>query len=78
MMSAEGSVTFAMVTTMPSRGKAQRAFLALDRHGIIDAALDDLVEFTSIKPDATALWAIIYLDTLPFGHKEIYPAHRAG
>ena len=32
------------------------------------AALDDLVEFTSVEPNATALWAIVNFDVLALSH----------
>ena len=44
---------------------------------IAGAALDDLVEFAAIKPDPTALRAIVDLDALPLAHDEIDAARRA-
>lgn len=38
--------------------------------GCLIGALNDLVEFAAIKPDATALRAIIDLYALPLGHDE--------
>jgi hypothetical protein len=41
------------------------------------AALDNLVQFTAIEPDAPALRAIIDLDPLSFAHGERSAAIRA-
>lgn len=40
------------------------------------ARLDDLVQFAPVEPNATTLWAVINLDTLPFAHYQAYPADR--
>jgi hypothetical protein len=40
-------------------------------------ALDDLVEFAAVEPDAAALRAVIDLDTLPVAHMESHLAHGA-
>lgn len=37
-------------------------------------ALDDLVEFATIEPNAATLWAIVDLYALPFAHDEISSA----
>src|SRR5262245_32191334 len=41
------------------------------------AALDDLIKFAAIKPDATALRTIIYLDSLAVAHRQRHAADRA-
>ena len=38
---------------------------------IAGAAIDDLVEFAAIEPDAATLRAIVDLDALPLAHHEI-------
>src|SRR5690606_32886890 len=44
---------------------------------ILGRAVDDLVEFTAIEPDAPALRAIVDLDPLPVGHDQINIVYRA-
>jgi hypothetical protein len=36
------------------------------------AALNDLVEFTSVEPNTTALWAIVNFDALALSHYQSY------
>ncbi len=38
--------------------------------------LDDLIQFSSIKPHASALWAVVYLDAVTLGHHQGYIAMR--
>lgn len=42
------------------------------------ATLNNLVEFAPVKPDTTALRAIIYFDALAITHYQRYFANRAG
>ena len=44
---------------------------------LCDVAFDNFVEFTSIKPDASAFRAIVDFDALALAHDEIYRAKRA-
>jgi hypothetical protein len=40
-------------------------------------ALDDLIELTAIQPDASAFWAVVYLNALSLAHDQIDPAGGA-
>lgn len=43
---------------------------------VVRTSFDDLVKFATVQPDATALGAIVDLDTLPFTHDQIDLANR--
>jgi len=47
------------------------------RHLGSSAAFDDLVQFATIKPNATALWAIVDFDALAVTHNKRDLANRA-
>ena len=40
-------------------------------HGRTQTTLNDLVQFTTIQPNSTALWAIIDFDTRTLSHKQV-------
>jgi hypothetical protein len=66
-------IILAMIVVAPGRGCLRRG----RRGGRRNAALDDLVEFAPVKPDTTALGAVIDLDSLSVGHDKLGSVDRA-
>ena len=71
------AVLSAMIAMASIVGYSETSAAQRPRAVITGAALDDLVEFAAIEPDAATLRAIVDLDALPFAHDEIDAASRA-
>jgi hypothetical protein len=61
----------------PWRGVGWCGLRRGDRRLVGSVALDDLVEFAAVEPDAPALRAIVDLNPLPVGEDEVHPTYRA-
>jgi hypothetical protein len=62
-------VAIAAIVEHPDTTDARRTRLV-----VAGAALDDLVEFATIEPNAATLWAIVDLNALSLAHDEISSA----